>query len=413
MYHVVEFMDTCEVEVVPANWLSGNKCFWPPSKSIVASHKAARNRDQPTSLWSLYNIRVLYSHESYEHAMTKLPDATEMSDLQTEEEDANIPEYLRRKNRGCKRIDTDEEAPACSPAARKKSYTQLVNAPQITAPEAIFGENLASSSAVTTHWSLEAPTCSPPARKKPRTQLVNAPHIKAPEALLRENFPSSSITTPWSPVVPTPPWNPPRRPSDSTADLIPPQEQHLDHSMTPEHGRVSVEAVPTSLLREILIQLTTIREQQMLILVQLQSHSTGRPVSEALPEASHCRLPLSSQEDLQNLEVLLKNPEEKRNLTVHLGIVGGLTVKETVWRIMKRTVTTSLAKGLNWSGANGKPAFKNLALKLVVLDAVRRNVLTKDASDKQIEQLITRWLQLAADRDGGRSQRAQRGRQAS
>ncbi|XP_060776772.1 uncharacterized protein LOC132886220 [Neoarius graeffei] len=327
MYHVVEFMDTCEVEVVPANWLSGNKCFWPP--------------------------------KSYEHAMTKLPDATEMSDLQTEEEDAS-----------CKRIDTDEEAPACSPAARKKSCTQLVNAPQITAPEAIFGENLASSSAVTTHWSPEAPTCSPPARKKPRTQLVNAPHIKAPEALLGENLPSSSITTPWSSVVPTPPWNPPRRPSDSTADL------HLDHSMTPEHGRVSVEAVPTSLLREILIQLTTIREQQMFILVELQSHSTGRPISEALPDASHCRLPLSFQEDLQNLEVLLKNPEEKRNLTVHLGIVGGLTVKETVWRIMKRTVTTSLAKGLSWSGVNGKPAFKNLALKLV-LDAVRRNVLTR------------------------------------
>ncbi|XP_060776365.1 uncharacterized protein LOC132885860 [Neoarius graeffei] len=311
---------------MPANWLSGNKCFWPPSKSIVASHKAARNRDQPTSLWSLYNIRVLYSHESYEHAMTKLPDATEMSDLQTEEEDANIPEYLRRKNRGCKRIDTDEEAPACSPAARKKSYTQLVNAPQITAPEAIFGENLASSSAVTTHWSPEAPTCSPPARKKPHTQLVNAPHIKAPEALLGEKLPSSSITTPWSPVVPTPPWNPPRRPSDSTADLvrsfqrwcsenrvwvehrgrqdrdqIPPREQHLDHSMTPEHGRVSVEAMPTSLLREILIQLTAIREQQMLIFVHLQSHSTGRPVSEALPDVLHCRLPLSSQEDLQNL----------------------------------------------------------------------------------------------------------------
>ena len=41
-------------------------------------------------------------------------------------------------------------------------------------------------------------------------------------------------------------------------------------------------------------------------------------------------------------------------------------------------------------------------------DAVRRNALTKDSTEKEIELLITMWLQLASDRDGGRSQRANR-----
>ncbi|CAM4278378.1 unnamed protein product [Leuciscus chuanchicus] len=41
-------------------------------------------------------------------------------------------------------------------------------------------------------------------------------------------------------------------------------------------------------------------------------------------------------------------------------------------------------------------------------DAVRRNALTKDSTEEETELLITRCLWLASDRDGGRSQRANR-----
>ncbi|CAM4688488.1 unnamed protein product [Leuciscus chuanchicus] len=41
-----------------------------------------------------------------------------------------------------------------------------------------------------------------------------------------------------------------------------------------------------------------------------------------------------------------------------------------------------------------------------LMNAVRRNALTKDSTEKEIEILITRWLWLASDRDGGQSQRA-------
>ncbi|KAJ8010107.1 hypothetical protein DPEC_G00071560 [Dallia pectoralis] len=98
------------------------------------------------------------------------------------------------------------------------------------------------------------------------------------------------------------------------------------------------------------------------------------------------------------------NPEEKKNLTVLLGMVGGMTLKETVGRVLKKAMNTSLATVINWSGANRKPAFKGLLLKRVILDALLRNALTKDSTEKEIELLITRWLQLASDRDGGRSQ---------
>ncbi|KAG5273522.1 hypothetical protein AALO_G00152310 [Alosa alosa] len=141
--------------------------------------------------------------------------------------------------------------------------------------------------------------------------------------------------------------------------------------------RSSREAVPTAIAKEILIQLDSIREQQLLILVQLQKISSSQTIPDVTPDPAHFGLPLSTVEELKRLEEKLKNPEEEKNLTVLLGMVGGMTLKDTVGRVLKRAMNTSLARLINWSGANQKPAFKRLILKSVVVDAVRRNVLTK------------------------------------
>ena len=51
----------------------------------------------------------------------------------------------------------------------------------------------------------------------------------------------------------------------------------------------------------------------------------------------------------------------------YFGLAGGLTIKETVWRIMAKLMTNELAKQINWRGANGKYGFEPLAIKDVVL----------------------------------------------
>lgn len=50
-----------------------------------------------------------------------------------------------------------------------------------------------------------------------------------------------------------------------------------------------------------------------------------------------------------------------------LGLTGGSIVKETVWRIMKKTLGNSLAKTINWRGLNGKTSFSSLHLKGVII----------------------------------------------
>lgn len=49
-----------------------------------------------------------------------------------------------------------------------------------------------------------------------------------------------------------------------------------------------------------------------------------------------------------------------------LSVIGGVDIKDTVWRIMKHLFTNSLAKQLNWRGVNGKTAFHSLQLKDVI-----------------------------------------------
>lgn len=46
--------------------------------------------------------------------------------------------------------------------------------------------------------------------------------------------------------------------------------------------------------------------------------------------------------------------------------MGGATVKETVWRILKQAIKNDLAKTISWRGLNGKVPFEKLHLRAVV-----------------------------------------------
>ncbi|XP_065150670.2 uncharacterized protein [Paramisgurnus dabryanus] len=424
MYHIVEFFNSKEVEVVHSNWLEGGESFWPPFVSLAKLRRATKNGVMPGADWTRFRVRVMYSHDVYEIACAKLLEATITSDLNTEDGD-NRPEYMKRKNRGCKRIvsssEEEEEEQGRTAALRaptkKKTYTQLAQ----WFPSVFYIKHMGESNKMANCTFVTAlGECSQPAAQgfwSPGHISETPSDANNSSASPWASHLSANITAPsppqWSPVSTT---NSLRAtPTDTPTHAAAGRSQSSDQTgfqHTPQvydtQHRSSQEGVPTAIAKEILIQLDSIREQQLLILVQLQKISSSQAVPDFTPDPTHFGLPLSTIEELQCLEETLKNPEEKKNLTVLLGMVGGMTLKDTVGRVLKRTMDSSLARLINWSGANRKPAFKGLTLKSVVLDAVRRNALTKDNTEKEIELLITRWLQLASDRDGGRSQRANR-----
>ncbi|KAJ8332561.1 hypothetical protein SKAU_G00423500 [Synaphobranchus kaupii] len=49
-------------------------------------------------------------------------------------------------------------------------------------------------------------------------------------------------------------------------------------------------------------------------------------------------------------------------------VIGGVDIKDSVWRVMKHCFSNSLAKQLNWRGINGKTAFHRLRLKDVITE---------------------------------------------
>lgn len=63
MYHIVIFEKTNEVEVVPAKWVKGDECMWPPGKVDVV--KATKNQEIPGEGWSPYIVRIIYTSCKY------------------------------------------------------------------------------------------------------------------------------------------------------------------------------------------------------------------------------------------------------------------------------------------------------------------------------------------------------------
>ncbi|XP_062864512.1 uncharacterized protein LOC134326277 [Trichomycterus rosablanca] len=180
------------------------------------------------------------------------------------------------------------------------------------------------------------------------------------------------------------------------------------------HGTSQIRRWPSqthdfaSALHHLLIKQEMVIDQLKIILrtVQAIQGSTGGPSEQDFDEGA---LPLTDLESLLDLENVLKNEQELKNkMITALGLNGGVDLKDTMWRIMKRTVTNSLAKKLNWRGINGKTAFNSLLLKDVIAGAVRRNQLTRLATNQEIEFYIKRWLHLAIDREGGRKLRQER-----
>ncbi|KAK6322546.1 hypothetical protein J4Q44_G00073380 [Coregonus suidteri] len=90
---------------------------------------------------------------------------------------------------------------------------------------------------------------------------------------------------------------------------------------------------------------------------------------------------------MEHIDVELKASREFRQKMIdYLGLKGGCDVKESVWRIMAHIISHDLSKTMNWRGINGKVPFCQLQLKEIVNAAVRRNRLTSDATDKEVEK---------------------------
>lgn len=153
-----------------------------------------------------------------------------------------------------------------------------------------------------------------------------------------------------------------------------------------------------ALLTEVFKTQEVIKHQLVMVLKNQQKQNSAQLQSDECPDISSFNLPLSDLSDLERLENEIKDqPEQMKKLVsgtcifhsiclmyyifmytllfvcvcfkkvTYFGIIGGFSTKEAVWRILGKLLLNSLAKKINWSGANQKLAFRGLALRTVVV----------------------------------------------
>ncbi|XDV18306.1 hypothetical protein PO909_003391 [Leuciscus waleckii] len=357
MYHIVIFETTNEVEVVPHNWVRDNVCMWPPYK-YEDRVKAIKSMVKPGPSWTPFKIRIIFTRETYEEARQKLPEA----EINTDLTDMDSPPVRRKRHIKRARFfddsETEDEANFPLPAAPE---VQINRIRKCTSRAGNYSQPLAREDAETMNCTSRAGNYSQP--------------------LAREDAETMNCTS---------------RAGNYSQPLAREDAETINSS---SHTGFS-----EAWIRKILANQEMIKEQ-MGTLVKLVYDLKKLSTTEDSPTLNTDCFPLSSFQQLQVIEGQLQQEDYKTAVINTLALRGGTTVKESVWRILNFLLSNDMARQMNWRGINGKAAFKDTSLKTVINAAVRRNRLTSTATDQEVENWIKRWLQLSADRDGGRRAR--------
>ncbi|XDV16633.1 hypothetical protein PO909_016259 [Leuciscus waleckii] len=379
MYHIVIFETTNEVEVVPHNWVRDNVCMWPPYK-YEDRVKAIKSMVKPGPSWTPFKIRIIFTRETYEEARQKLPEA----EINTDLTDVDSPPVRRKRHIKRARFfddsETEDEANFPLPAAPE---VQINRIRKCTSRAGNYSQPLAREDAETMNCTSRAGNYSQPlAREDAETINWRQKQIHSNQRRTSTPLKQTSVT--------------PLTARNRTSDFRHGEAEVLSSS---SHTGFS-----EAWIRKILANQEMIKEQ-MGTLVKLVYDLKKISTTEDSPTLNTECFPLSSFQQLQVIEGQLQQEDYKTAVINTLALRGGTTVKESVWRILNFLLSNDMARQMNWRGINGKAAFKDTSLKTVINAAVRRNRLTSTATDQEVENWIKRWLQLSADRDGGRRAR--------
>ncbi|XP_077086617.1 uncharacterized protein LOC143738519 [Siphateles boraxobius] len=379
MFHIVRFVDTEEVEVVPAFWVKNGVCSWPPYMD-EGVQRASESSEPPHESWSAYKVKIMYTAKTYSEAMRKLPLVEQQNDLRLQDGTGSprpLKQKIKRNRRLLDEYDADLEAVA-------PQNTNLPQAPQIQPPckkTILSASEPSRAPAPVRPPTGPSETSTPPVLEWHHVTLGSSSSCQAIE--LPEPWPERTTPDPQSPEPATPSlWH-----QETSLSCCDPFIRSLLHDLTTK--------------QEIVIgqQMSLIRMVQ-----DLQPHGV-RENSDA-DCLNQRRFPIEDLRSLSALENQLRScPETRRKVVDELGLLGGVDVKDTVWRIMKQAIKNDLAKTVNWRGVNGKTSFQSLEFKNVVIEAVRRNPTCAQITELEVEKAIIRWFHLAGDREGGRKKR--------
>ncbi|WAR11985.1 hypothetical protein MAR_026165, partial [Mya arenaria] len=345
MYHIVEFKvdNGHEVAIVPHNWLKDN-CFvyWPPYKTSVRLNIAARIMEPPSSeTWILKKLTRVLYSNENFERVRTI--------LKQSEETSDLQtsdDEQKRKRKPAKRLYESDDGDTDD---ENETDTES-RPPQSKMPDQ-----------ATTHKQTRG-VLSPPPR-------LSAQALREASSEVRSDTIASPMQGPYE---------------------------------TPSRGQNIRPTAVTQILRVY----ETMREEnreikRMMQRVLSRSATDDQPLQ--LPE--NISFPICCPEQMEAFGELLGDQTKLSSVVRYLSMFGGADVRETVDRLMKETMSNQLAREYNMKGLKGKKKFRSLQILNVLYKCVQRNGPTRNATRKDVEMEVSKWLAGARDRDGGRKAR--------
>ncbi|XP_062864896.1 uncharacterized protein LOC134326645 isoform X3 [Trichomycterus rosablanca] len=406
MYLLVEFVDEGTTSPVAAEWYHEGISWWPPYTDKAKLLKSIRGSEVPNVSrgWTQHQARILYSSDCLDKVVQKWRISCETSDLNS---DNDFP----RKRKPKKPFEFIEKSQAkWHPSPQKQNLKMKKK---------------------TVH-SLPPPPIPPPPPADHRNPGTNRSMMSQDECFqtnvqgysYETSFPESrqvmSKAQSYQGRIQDAWFTEPTQQMMSQIQLLSQDEQStITEQMTEDNQSVGLEShcdilsagpgrlVPgqcTPAERAILEMLGELQLQvQHLTSVITQRGPFLGNSSLKMPPAPADKeeedgLPLESIQALNDFEVHLQNKIFKQKLVSKLSLVGGQTLKKTVWRICGKVFAPQLAVQLNWCGRGEKMAIKNIHLKDTIVLSAMRNPLLPTPNEAEAEKIIKEWLRLSSDR---------------
>ncbi|XP_060846416.1 uncharacterized protein LOC132926085, partial [Rhopalosiphum padi] len=105
--------------------------------------------------------------------------------------------------------------------------------------------------------------------------------------------------------------------------------------------------------------------------------------------------PISSFEELEEIENKLCDREFKNKPILQLGRIGRKTAKEVIKKIMATIFSDAILNQYSYTGFKGKKPFNNLMVNRVIFEIVRKDKRFFNITDNEIEQYLKQWISQA------------------
>uniref|UniRef100_A0A1A8S306 Si:dkey-65l23.2 n=1 Tax=Nothobranchius rachovii TaxID=451742 RepID=A0A1A8S306_9TELE len=208
-------------------------------------------------------------------------------------------------------------------------------------------------------------------------------------------------------------------------NLFPP---HISRRYTPlrahQHAQndVTMQGDNEHILKDIAIRKMTEMLSQVLVVVKEVSRdvqfikseladgkitpaSCEGPLPDTVQQMLPIQLPITSEDDFNKAELLLKNEPDRQKMIARLALVGGTTSTCMIRRMLVTVLTNSLACKFNWAGKkrtphDSKQPFKDTMMQDCMFAAARQ--YDRHLTQQAFSDTVKKWLRYAPWRAGGK-----------